>query len=171
MKKIISLGLCTIMLLASVCPSLAADTALPISEISKSESINAEGGAIKAPAHGGYFAFSNVNMDHKKSVWVKATVNDKGATNFETLAIVMDDPKKGAVLGYLPLTTEGVDRVYKASITQESGNHDLYFVPLYGMGDDITIKEIWLSEDKYYHDTLSMQAPDEAIVDDYSDNL
>ncbi|MBQ2941136.1 MAG: hypothetical protein IJD97_02755 [Clostridia bacterium] len=171
MKRILSIFLCTLMLFALAVPALAADTELPISGISKSESIKIEGGAIKEPAHGGYFAFSNVNMDHKKSVWVKATVNDKGATNFETLAIVMDDPKKGAVLGYLPLTTEGVDRVYKASITQESGNHDLYFVPLYGVGDDITIKEIWLSEDKYYHDTLSMQAPDDAIVDDYSDNL
>ena len=166
MKRILSIFLCTLMLFALAVPALAADTELPISGISKSESIKIEGGAIKEPAHGGYFAFSNVNMDHKKSVWVKATVNDKGATNFETLAIVMDDPKKGAVLGYLPLTTEGVDRVYKASITQESGNHDLYFVPLYGVGDDITIKEIWLSEDKYYHDTLSMQAPDDAIVDD-----
>ena len=149
MKRVLSIYLCAVMLIASVIPALAADTELKISEISKSESIKIEGEAIKEPAHGGYFAFSDVDMNHKKSVWVKATVIDKGATNFETLAIVMDDPEKGAVLGYLPLTTEGVDRIYKASITQESGTHDLYFVPLYGKGDDITIKEIWLSEDKY----------------------
>ena len=172
MKRLLSIFLCTLMLFAFAIPALAADTELPISEISDSKDIKIEGGTIKEPAHGGYFGFSGVNMDHKKSVWVKATVNDaKGATNFETLAVVMDDPKKGAVLGYLPLTTEGVDRIYKASITQESGVHDLYFVPLYGVGDDITIKEIWLSEDKYYHDTLSVQASDDAIIDDYSDNL
>lgn len=104
-----------------------------------------------------YFGFDNVDLTGINSVEVNAYNKISGQSNGETLAVVIDDPNSGKLIGTVTLTEVGEDITAKGSIEPTTGVHKLYFRCLYAANswNEIQIKKITLSPKKYVNDKES----------------
>lgn len=118
-----------------------------------------------------YFGFDNIDLTGINSVAVNAYNKINGQSNGETLAIVIDDPNTGKVIGTVTLSEVGEDITAKGSIEATTGVHKLYFRCLYARNswNEMQIKKITLSPEKYVSDREAKKVPDSKIIDDYSD--
>ena len=118
-----------------------------------------------------YFGFDNVDLTGINSVEINAYNKISGQSNGETLAVVIDDPNSGKLIGTVTLTEVGEDITAKGSIEPTTGVHKLYFRCLYAANswNEIQIKKITLSPKKYVSDKESKKVPDSKVIDVYSD--
>lgn len=150
-------------MLLSLCVS-AAD--LPVSAIQSAS--DDKKSILDNPIEGSWCGFKGVDLTGMHSVEVTADVTyGAGHTNYETLAVVLDDPKNGEVIGYVTLSAVG-EAKHTAPIREKSGTHDVYFVGLYGRNNGYCIK---IKSFSFLPDTWTAETtvPDSAIVDDWHD--
>lgn len=167
MKKVLSL-----LLMATLAVSLFTVSAkeLPLSDITVKSGATVDS-EVKWLERGYYFGYENVDLTGMNSVKITAYNKLVTGTNGVTMAIVIDNPKSGDVIGYATLTKVGENITVQAPIKLTTGVHNLYFYSLYGKNtiNETRIRKIELSEEKFESDKLSKQIPDSVIIDDFSD--
>ena len=171
MKKIVS-TLLIISMLASFSLAISAETEkeLDILKPDFKNNIMVYEDCIRYNTKDSYFGFKAVDLTGIKSIGIRVlnTFIRGAGENGDTLVVKADDPLKGDVLGYIVMAEAG-EHIFKTSIFETEGVHDLYFVSLYGENrGNSNIYEINLYKDEYVQDK-SACVPDSYIKDLYSD--
>lgn len=172
MRKILVLLLVAVLVLGTaVSVSANEDIKLTPDKITDKYLVNTDGGVVRNLTRKAYFSFPGVDMTGINSVSVRAKNDIDGTSNAMTLAVVLDDPKKGEVLGYINLSEPGEDINAYAPIKRAEGTHNVYFYCYYGSvgAGDVAIKEISFSKAEHNRNTSENKVSDDYIKDIYSD--
>ena len=172
MRKILVLLLVAVLVLGTaVSVSANEDIKLTPDKITDKYLVNTDGGVVRNLTRKAYFSFPGVDMTGINSVSVRAKNDIDGTSNAMTLAVVLDDPKKGEVLGYINLSEPGEDINAYAPIKRAEGTHNVYFYCYYGSvgAGDVAIKEIGFSKAEHNRNTTENKVSDDYIKDIYSD--
>ena len=168
MRKKMAALLCAVMLVSGVFTSAAADTVLTAKDVTvKSETGVTLDGTIKKWNEGGYVGFK-VNMTGVKSVSMEVDAKIVNWTNGEAFRIRLDDPYKGAMLGYVIINKSGNATWHLNIAGSYEGEHTLYVVQNYHVLELLEIKSITLS-DKTYTEEKRTPVSDDVIIDNYHD--
>lgn len=148
--------------------ALAKEQTLTAADVSvKSESGVMVADDIAKWESGGYVGFK-VDMTGVKSIHMTAESPAANWYNGEAFRIRLDDPKKGAMLGYM-IVNRSDETEYNLNIKGSySGEHTLYVVQNYHVAKLLSIKSIRLSDTPYQEEKRT-PVDDSVIIDTYSD--
>ncbi|MDP4133865.1 MAG: hypothetical protein Q8882_07620, partial [Bacillota bacterium] len=119
---------------------------------------------------GGYFGIKGVDLTGIKSVSLTGKCILQGGVNGESLEVRVDDPVKGACLGYITVCDE-TKTVFTSSIDTSAGVHDVYFVCAYGKANstNIAVTNVTFSSKEYVNTNAQKKVADSAVIDNYHD--
>ena len=162
--------ICLILTALALCLTLVPAYAAGEMAVSSADFKSAEGYDVRDSLtvlnNGGYFGFAGVDLSGIKSVTVKAKCSMPYGTNGDTLAVVLDDPKKGGDIGYVLINSE-YETEFSANIKETAGKHDVYFVSCYGNNFYNSYISVEFNKEAVKNELSPV--PDEKIIDHYSD--